>query len=102
MMVYALWLGLPAIVFLGFGASALGSGHKQSGRRGRGKLLGLFLMLLLLALLASCSGGFKATVVPPGAANSFSITVMGVVTDSAGQVTGVEIYTIAVPVTPQV
>jgi Putative Ig domain/Beta-propeller repeat len=99
---YAFGLGIPGIVFLGLGTTAFGSGRKRFARRRWTKVLSILLVVILLALLASCSGGFNAMVVPKGTANAFTVTVMGVVTDSTGNAIGVEIFTIAVPVTPQV
>jgi hypothetical protein len=97
----AFGFALPGIVFLGVGATAFGS-KKHLARRGLFRLLSLLLMISLIALLAGCGGGFSALVVPKGSANTFSITVMGAVSDGSGQVTGIEVYTISVPVTPQI
>jgi hypothetical protein len=56
-------------------------------------MVGLFLLISLLLLLPACGGGFHATFGVHQTAN-YTLTVMGYVTDSSNNVTGVEIFTV--------
>ena len=98
---YALGFAIPGIVFLGLGTSVLNS--KMRG--GWLRFIGLILALSMAALLVGCGGGFHALVVPKGNPNNFTLTMVGTVYDGTGgtgNVTGIEIYTITVNVTPQI
>ncbi len=98
---YMLALAMPAIVFLGTGATGFAF-RKRLARSRWLKVLSLLTLALLLTLISSCGGGIKGTIGQPGNSNNFTITVLGTVTDSTGVVEGVEVQTISLPVTPQI
>jgi hypothetical protein len=90
---YALWLGVPGLTFLGIGSAAFGP------KRGRRIVSAISILLLvsLLLFLPSCGGGFSAKFTPPGSnAQTYVLTIMGTVIDSNNNVKGVEIFTVPV------
>ena len=101
---YALGLGLTGIVVLGAGVSAFGPKRRREGFKRITVICGLCLLVLLVALLPSCSNGgisnnpFTGT---GGAQGQFTLTVMGTVVDGSGNVKGVDIFTIPLNVTQQ-
>ncbi len=84
--IYALWLGIPGIVFLGLGITA----KTQSRRLGLRTLrfLGLWIALSLTLLIVACGGGFTQPGPLPGPGGTpsgvYFLTVDG--TDSNGTV----------------
>jgi hypothetical protein len=88
----SLWLGFPAIVFVGVGASLLGS--PRALRRRRAAASGLLLSVLLLGLLVACGGGFAVPPQPklPQADNltpvgTYYVTVIGTESNNNVQTT---------------
>jgi len=84
----SLWLGLPAMVFIGAWASFFRSRRKAAPRL---RALALLVSVLLLGLLAACGGGFSVPptpVLPPGdnltPLGTYYVTVVG--TDSTGDI----------------
>ncbi len=93
LLLYASFLGLPAIVFLGAGTMAFGSWRKRPAMKRLTSVLAIFWIFALLVGLPSCAGGFNANF-GGNKATSFSLTVMGYVTDSNNNVQGQEIFTL--------
>jgi hypothetical protein len=94
-----LWMsyavGLPAIVFLGAGFSAFAPRSKRRALKRIASLLTILLVISLLAILPSCSGGFHAAFFGQSTTTTiYTLNVMGYVTDANSNVTGVEIFTI--------
>jgi hypothetical protein len=92
-MLYALSLGFPAIFFLSVGASAFAPQKRKRGWNRITSILGIFLVLSLIVLLPACGGGFKADFITGGTAN-YTLTVMGYASDSSGNVTGIDVFTV--------
>ena len=90
---YALFLALPAIVFVGAGTLTFGQGKREFSKKRLTSIAGILSVLLMLALSPSCAGGFNATFGGKTTA-PFSLAVMGYVTDGAGNVQGEEIFTV--------
>jgi len=93
---YGLALGVPGLLLVALGAA---------GRKMRNRLvlrvLGILTLLFIFALLPGCGGGINATIKTVGNSNNFTITVMGTVIDTSGNIEGVEVQTISLPVAPQ-
>ena len=82
----SLWLGLPAIVFVGVGANLFRSRRKF---RLAAVAFGLFLAVLLVGLLGACGGGFTVPPTPvlppqnnPTPPGTYYITVVGLDSNS--------------------
>jgi hypothetical protein len=96
-MLFALALGFPAIVFLSVGASAFAPRERKRGFHRVTCILGILLLLSLLVLLPACGGGFKANFVT-ASTNTYTLTVMGYVTDSSSNVVGIDVFTVLLTV----
>jgi hypothetical protein len=93
-LLYSAGLGFPAIVFMGLGAAAFAPKRKRAALRRVASLLGILLLLSLMVVLPACSGGFSANFINPSQVGSYTITVMGYVTDVNNNVTAIEIFTV--------
>jgi hypothetical protein len=97
---YAFLTFFPAIVLTGTGFFAFGSTRKKNALKRLTSTFGLLLLLAFLVLLPGCGGGFKANLVTPKQNTStYSLTVMGYVTDGSNNVQGLEIFTVPLTVT---
>jgi len=86
-------IGLPAIVFLGVGASALAPNRRWRALRRITSVLGILLVISVLVLLPACGGGFQANF-SGGQTATYTLTVMGYVTDASSNVSGIEVFTV--------
>ncbi|HEY6338145.1 MAG TPA: SBBP repeat-containing protein [Candidatus Sulfotelmatobacter sp.] len=93
-LLYSAGMGFPAIVFMGLGAAAFGPKRKRQALRRIASLLGVLLLLSVLVVLPACSGGFSATFINPSQVGTYTITVLGYVTDINNNVTAIEIYSV--------
>jgi hypothetical protein len=91
MMLLALGIGFPAIVFLSVGASAFASKNKKPGWNRLTCILGILLLLSLFVVAQACGGGSKAAIIPP---NKYTLTLLGYATDSSNTVVGLDVFTI--------
>jgi hypothetical protein len=86
---YAFWLGIPGIVFLGLGISAKTQGRRLGLRSLR--FLGLWAVLSLSLLIVACGGGFTRPGPLPGPggtpAGTYFLTVNGVDNNNTVQTT---------------
>ena len=90
---YAVALGFPAIVFLSVGVSAFAPKPRKQGLKRITGFLGIILLLSLVVVLPACGGGFHANFITGGTAN-YTLTVMGYATDSSGNVSGIDVFTV--------
>lgn len=97
-LLYSAGLGFPAIVFMGLGAAAFGPKRKRPALRRIASLLGILLLLSLLVLFPACGGGFHAAFSNPSKVQSYTLTVMGYVTDTNNNVTNIEIFNVPMEV----
>jgi hypothetical protein len=96
-MLLALGLGFPAIVFLSVGASAFAPKPRKRGWNRITCILGILLLLSLLVVLPACGGGFHANFITPNQ-NTYTLTVMGYVTDGSNNVVGLDVFTVLLTV----
>jgi beta-propeller repeat-containing protein/putative Ig domain-containing protein len=96
-MLLALGLGFPAIVFLSVGASAFAPRQRKRGMNRITCILGIFLLVSLLVVLPACGGGFHANFITPNN-NTYTLTVMGYVTDGSNNVIGLDVFTVLLTV----
>ena len=90
-------MGFPAIVFLSVGASAFAPRQRKRGLHRITCILGILLLLSLLLVLPACGGGFHANFITPNS-NSYTLTVMGYVTDGSNNVVGLDVFTVLLTV----
>ncbi len=93
----ALTLGFPAIVFLSVGASAFAPKNRKRGMNRVTCILGILLVLSLLVVVPACGGGFNANFTPQNT-NTYTLTVMGYVTDGSNNVVGLDVFTVLLTV----
>ncbi len=93
-LLYSAGLGFPAIVFMGLGAAAFGPKRKRLALRRIASLLGVLLLLSLLVVLPACGGGFSATFATPSQVGTYTLRVMGYVTDTNNNVIAIEIFSV--------
>ncbi len=96
-MLSALTLGFPAIVFLSVGASAFAPKNRKRGMNRVTCILGILLVLSLLVVVPACGGGFNANFTPQNT-NTYTLTVMGYVTDGSNNVVGLDVFTVLLTV----
>ena len=96
-MLFAVAMGFPAIVFLSVGASAFAPRQRKRGWHRITCILGILLLLSLLVVLPACGGGFHANFITPNS-NSYTLTVMGYVTDGSNNVVGLDVFTVLLTV----
>jgi hypothetical protein len=96
-MLFALTLGFPAIVFLSVGASAFAPRKRKRGWNRITCTLGILLLLSLLVVVPACGGGFQANFTPQNT-NTYTLTVMGYVTDGSNNVVGLDVFTVLLTV----
>jgi hypothetical protein len=92
-MLLALGLGFPAIVFLSVGASAFAPRQRKRGWNRVTCILGILLLVSLLVVAPACGGGFKATIITQNQ-NTYTLTVLGYVTDGSNNVVGLDVFTV--------
>jgi hypothetical protein len=96
-MLLAFGLGFPAIVFLSVGASAFAPRKRKRGWNRITCILGILLVLSLLVVVPACGGGFHADFTPQNT-NTYTLTVMGYVTDGSNNVVGLDVFTVLLTV----
>lgn len=96
-MLLALGMGFPAIVFLSVGASAFAPRRRKRGLNRLTCILGILLLVSLLVVLPACGGGFHANFITPNN-NTYTLTVMGYVTDGSNNVVGIDVFTVLLTV----
>jgi len=96
-MLLALGMGFPAIVFLSVGASAFAPRTRKRGLNRITCILGILLLVSLLVVLPACGGGFHANFITPNN-NTYTLTVLGYVTDGSNNVVGIDVFTVLLTV----